>query len=78
MELPLPQWFAQGLNAALNKVSYLGNFCAHVQNTATVHDLAMCTFDLLNEVHQYVMIARLQSEAIKRSSQYRQMRDEIF
>ena len=74
MELPLPQWFTQGLNAALNK----GSFCAHVQNTATVHDLAMCTFDLLNEVYQYVMIARLQSEAIKRFSQYRQMRDEIF
>ena len=34
MPLPLPQWFVQGHNATLKKVSYLENFPAYIQNTA--------------------------------------------
>ena len=36
MSLPLPQWFVQGHNATLKKVSYLENFPAYIiRNTTT-------------------------------------------
>ena len=35
MSLPLPQFFVQVYNVALKKVSYLENFPAYLQNTAT-------------------------------------------
>ena len=35
MPLPLFQWFIQGHNATLKKVSYLGNFPAYIQNTTS-------------------------------------------
>ena len=45
MPLPLPQWFVQGHNATLKKVSYLENFPAYIRNTATDN----CN-ELLNEL----------------------------
>ena len=47
MTLPLPQWFVQSHNATLKKVSYLENFPAYIQNTATDN-----YNELLNELNQ--------------------------
>ena len=47
MPLPLPQWFVQGHNATLKKVSYLENFPAYIRNTATDN-----YNKLLNELNQ--------------------------
>ena len=47
MTLPLPQWFVQSHNATLKRVSYLENFPAYIQNTATDN-----YNELLNELNQ--------------------------
>ena len=47
MLLPSPQWYVQGYNAILNKVSYLENFPAYIRSTATDN-----YNELLNEFNQ--------------------------
>ena len=47
MLLLLPQWFVQGYNATLKKVSYLENFPTYMRNSATIN-----YNKLLNELTQ--------------------------
>ena len=47
MSLPLPQWFVQGHNATLKKVSSVEKFPAYIRNTATDN-----YNELLNELNQ--------------------------
>ena len=63
MGLPCPQWFIEGRYGELNKMSYLENSLAYIENTATFCALA---YGLLNEFYQYVMAVRPQSDPIKR------------
>ena len=63
MGLPLPQWFIEGRYGELNKVNYLENSLAYIENTTTFCALA---YGLLNEFYQYVMAVRPQSDPIKR------------
>ena len=47
MPIPLPQWFAQGHNATLKKVSHLKNLPAYIRNTTTYN-----YNELFNELNQ--------------------------
>ena len=47
MMLPLPQWFVQGHNATIKKVSYLETFPAYIRNPVTDN-----SNELLSELNQ--------------------------